>query len=240
MTRADRHDTWLQRRSAYLLRPTARLAAAITNGVGRACPAPTIEQLTARPPYSPKDEPFRELISSAADGDPLATQLLLESVQPLVLRYCRARIGRLDRSYGSADDVAQEVCLALLVSLPNWRERDRSFLAMAYDIARQKVAVAQAAERDPSPPMPEVPDQPTQAAGPEQRAIQAEVSVAMRRLLAPLAPRQREILVLRVALGLSTEQTADLVGSTPAAVRAAQHRAMARLRRIAPSIRLRD
>ena len=233
MTRVDRHDTWLQRRSANLLQPTARLAATITNCVGGANPAPTVEQLAARPPYGAQDELLRELISSAADGDPLATHLLLESVQPVVLRYCRARIGRTDRSYGSADNVAQEVCLALLLALQNWRERDRSFLALAYDIARQKVA-ARTAERDPSLPMPEVPDQPTQAPGPEQRSPQAEVSVTMTRLLAPLSARQREVLVLRVVLGLSAEQTAGLVGCTPTAVRAVQHRAMANLRQHAP------
>ena len=43
--------------------------------------------------------------------------------------------------------------------------------------------------------------------------------------------KQREILVLRVVVGLSAEQTADAVGSTPGAVRVAQHRALSRLRR---------
>jgi RNA polymerase sigma-70 factor (ECF subfamily) len=62
----------------------------------------------------------------------------------------------------------------------------------------------------------------------------------MRRLLAPLSVRQREILVLRVALGLSAEQTANLVGSTPAAVRAAQYRALTRLRELASFLPLRE
>src|SRR4051812_9990936 len=42
--------------------------------------------------------------------------------------------------------------------------------------------------------------------------------------------KQREILVLRVVVGLAAEETALAVGSTPGAVRVAQHRAVAKLR----------
>jgi RNA polymerase sigma-70 factor (ECF subfamily) len=47
-----------------------------------------------------------------------------------------------------------------------------------------------------------------------------------------LPDKQREIVVLRVVVGLSAEETADAVGSTPGAVRVAQHRALARLRKV--------
>jgi hypothetical protein len=49
-------------------------------------------------------------------------------------------------------------------------------------------------------------------------------------LLHKLTPRQREVLVLRIAVGLSAEETAQVVGSTPGAVRVTQHRALNRLR----------
>jgi RNA polymerase sigma-70 factor (ECF subfamily) len=45
-----------------------------------------------------------------------------------------------------------------------------------------------------------------------------------------LPDKQREILILRVVVGLSAEETAEAVGSTPGAVRVAQHRALARLK----------
>jgi RNA polymerase sigma-70 factor (ECF subfamily) len=45
-----------------------------------------------------------------------------------------------------------------------------------------------------------------------------------------LPDRERETLVLRVALGLSAAETAQAVQSTPGAVRVLQHRALARLR----------
>jgi RNA polymerase sigma-70 factor (ECF subfamily) len=52
----------------------------------------------------------------------------------------------------------------------------------------------------------------------------------MNNLLDMLPDQQREILVLRVIMGLSAEETAEAVGSTPGAVRVAQHRTLRRLR----------
>ncbi|HUW16406.1 MAG TPA: sigma factor-like helix-turn-helix DNA-binding protein, partial [Actinomycetes bacterium] len=40
----------------------------------------------------------------------------------------------------------------------------------------------------------------------------------------------RELLLLRVAVGLSAEETGRALGMTPGAVRVAQHRALSRLR----------
>jgi RNA polymerase sigma-70 factor (ECF subfamily) len=49
-------------------------------------------------------------------------------------------------------------------------------------------------------------------------------------MLALLSPAQREVLVLRVAVGLSAEETAATLGSTPGAVRHIQHHALERIR----------
>jgi RNA polymerase sigma-70 factor (ECF subfamily) len=61
--------------------------------------------------------------------------------------------------------------------------------------------------------------------------MHGELSERMAQLLRILPAKQREILLLRVVVGLSAEETADAVGSTPGAVRVAQHRALARLRK---------
>ena len=62
------------------------------------------------------------------------------------------------------------------------------------------------------------------------RQINADASARMDQLLSVLPEKQREILVLRIVVGLSAEETADAVGSTPGAVRVAQHRALTRLK----------
>ncbi|MCT2587712.1 sigma-70 family RNA polymerase sigma factor [Actinophytocola gossypii] len=53
-------------------------------------------------------------------------------------------------------------------------------------------------------------------------------------LLDALPPRQREIIRLRLVVGLSAQETADRLGMAPSAVRMAQHRALDRLRRQLP------
>jgi RNA polymerase sigma-70 factor (ECF subfamily) len=177
------------------------------------------------------DEPGA-VVGAAVGGDQRALERLLALVRPLVVRYCRARVGRQERSFASADDVAQEVCLAVLTALPGYRDQGRPFLAFVYGIAAHKVADAhRAAARNRAEPVAELPDEPDHEAGPEQRAMRGELSDRMAALLKVLPDKQREIVVLRVVVGLSAEETADAVGSTPGAVRVAQHRALSRLRK---------
>ncbi|HJP79516.1 MAG TPA: sigma-70 family RNA polymerase sigma factor [Pseudonocardiaceae bacterium] len=174
--------------------------------------------------------------TAAANGDRRAVADLLSTVRPLVVKYCRARVGTQERSQASADDVAQDVCLAVLTALPGFRDQGRPFLAFVYGIAAHKVADAhRAAARNRSEPVADVPDKADDQAGPEQRALRGELSSEVRELLKELPPKQREILVLRVVVGLSAEETAAAVGSTPGAVRVAQHRALNKLRDALPA-----
>jgi RNA polymerase sigma-70 factor (ECF subfamily) len=176
-----------------------------------------------------------ELVVRAMTGEATAVGNVLAIIRPLVVRYCRARLGRMDRSAVSADDVAQEVCLAVLTALPGYRVQGRPFLAFVYGIASHKVIDAhRAATRNRAEPVADVPDSVEVADGPEQRALRIELTGEMAQLLDQLPDKQREILLLRVVVGLSAEETADAVGSTPGAVRVAQHRALARLRKSMP------
>lgn len=176
-----------------------------------------------------------ELVAAAVAGDRRARDLVISTIGPLVQRYCRGRLGRSDRSSVSADDVAQEVLLAVLTALPSYRVQGRPFLAFVYGIASHKVIDAhRAATRNRSDAVAEVPDSAAVSDGPEQRALRIELSEQMGLLLDQLPDKQREILVLRVIVGLSAEETAEAVGSTAGAVRVAQHRALGRLRRAMP------
>lgn len=176
-----------------------------------------------------------KVLSAAMAGDRNAVGRVLAIIAPVVTRYCRGKLGSMDRSSVSADDVAQEVCLAVLTALPKYRDQGRPFLAFVYGIASHKVIDAhRASTRNRSESVADVPDSTENADGPEQRALRVELSHEMARLLDTLPDKQREILILRVIVGLSAEETADAVGSTPGAVRVAQHRALARLRRNMP------
>jgi RNA polymerase sigma-70 factor (ECF subfamily) len=171
------------------------------------------------------------VVAEAVAGNRDALREVLETIRPIVVRYCRARIGATERSGLSADDVAQEVCLAAITALPRYKDQGRPFLAFVYGIAAHKIADAhRAASRNRSEPTDVVPERFSSEAGPEQLAINAESSERMSKLLGILPEKQREILILRVVVGMSAEETAEAVGSTAGAVRVAQHRALARLK----------
>lgn len=180
-----------------------------------------------------QEERLDAVVADAVAGDRDALREVLETIRPIVVRYCRARVGTSERSDLSADDVAQEVCLAAVMALPRYRDRGRPFLAFVYGIAAHKVADAyRAVGRDLSYPSETVPERQSSEPGPEQSAIDADAVTRMSELLDILPETQREILILRVVVGLSAEETAQAVGSTAGAVRVAQHRALARLKSV--------
>ncbi|MGH3613832.1 MAG: RNA polymerase sigma factor ShbA [Pseudonocardia sp.] len=177
------------------------------------------------------------LVAAAVGGDGRAIEQLLAEIRPLVLSYCRARLGRHETVLGSADDVAQDTCLAVINALAGYTLKGLSFRAFVYGIAAHKVADAfRAMGRNRSEPMADLPDTPVPHDGPEFRLLAAELAERVGDLLHLLTPRQREVLVLRIAVGLSAEETARVVGSTPGAVRVTQHRALNRLRDILPQV----
>jgi RNA polymerase sigma-70 factor, ECF subfamily len=183
------------------------------------------------PSMTTQEDRLDAVVADAVAGDRDALREVLETIRPIVVRYCRARVGAFERSGLSADDVAQEVCLAAVMALPRYRDRGRPFLAFVYGIAAHKVADAyRAVGRDLSHSMETVPERRSAEPGPEQAAIDADSVTRMSELLEILPDKQREILILRVVVGLSAEQTAEAVGSTAGAVRVAQHRALARLK----------
>ncbi|SCF14098.1 RNA polymerase sigma-70 factor, ECF subfamily [Micromonospora viridifaciens] len=176
-----------------------------------------------------------ELVRRAVHGDRAAMAELLTDVRPGLVRYCRGRLGRVGGAYTTADDVAQEVCLAVLRALPRYQEQGVPFAAFVYRIAARKVADAQrAAIRDSAvTPTDAPPEQPDGAPGPEARAVSTDLARRLSALLNRLPDGQREIVLLRVAVGLSAEEVGTIVGMSAAAVRMAQSRALARLRNLA-------
>jgi RNA polymerase sigma-70 factor (ECF subfamily) len=121
--------------------------------------------------------------------------------------------------------------LAAITALPRYRDQGRPFLAFVYGIAAHKVADAyRAMGRNQSDATDTLPDRASSDLGPEQLAMNAEASARMEQLLAILPEKQREIVILRIVVGMSAEETAEAVGSTAGAVRVAQHRALTRLK----------
>jgi RNA polymerase sigma-70 factor, ECF subfamily len=176
---------------------------------------------------------FRDLTARAASGQPAAIEALLEQIRPMVVRYCRARLGQISGHYHIADDVAQEVCIAVLSALPRYRDIGRPFASFVFGIASHKVADAMRNAARLAIPTEDLPDGPDSRPGPEETVVAYIEAERARALLARLPVHQRELLVLRVLTGMSAEETGHALGMSPGAVRVAQHRALARLRAIA-------
>lgn len=169
----------------------------------------------------------------AARGHPAAIDALLRQIRPMVLRYCRSRLGHISGHYHVADDVAQEVCIAIVSALPRYQDMGRPFSSFVFGIASHKVADAMRTAARTAVPVDDLPDAPDDRPGPEETVVAYLEAERARRLLAMLPVNQRELLVLRVLSGLSAEETGHALGMSPGAVRVAQHRALARLRTIA-------
>lgn len=175
------------------------------------------------------DDELAVLVPQARDGDRRAMGAILRIIHPQVLRYARARIG--GGKSPTPEDVAQEVCLAVTTSIGSFVDKGKPFMAFVYGIAFNKVADAhRAMSRDKSHPTEELPDDVDGQCTPEEVALTLDGSNRVRQLLDSLSEKARDILILRVFVGLSAEETAAAVGSTPGAVRVAQHRALASLR----------
>ena len=132
-----------------------------------------------------------------------------------------------------ADDVAQEVCIAVLSALPRYQDMGRPFAAFVFGIAAHKVSDAMRAASRLAIPIEDLPDSPDDRPGPEEMVVACIEAERARALLARLPVHQRELIAMRVLSGLSAEETGHALGMTAGAVRVAQHRALARLRALA-------
>jgi RNA polymerase sigma-70 factor (ECF subfamily) len=187
-------------------------------------------------PSSDGDDTLNVLVGRAKIGDRGALDELLREVRRAVVRYAGAQ--RMSRD--DAEDLAQEVCLAVLRIVPEWRETGRSMWGFVFTVARNKLtdgvrrqvrqgALARAVELD---------DDISRGAlavadadlGPEGRAVETDSTKRMEELLRQLPTTQREVLLLRTVVGLSGKETAEALGLSPGSVHVLQHRAVTKLR----------
>jgi RNA polymerase sigma-70 factor (ECF subfamily) len=177
-----------------------------------------------------KEPVLHDLVAKAVDGDARAAEALLAALHPLVLRYCRARLGSAPGADHAADDAAQEVLVAVLTALPRYQDLGRPFEAFVFGIAAHKVADAFRGLGRHGVPVAQLPDRPDAEPSPEEHLLRRDDAQLARELVERLPEQLKQLVLLRVAVGLSAEETGRALGMTPGAVRVAQHRALARLR----------
>ena len=173
------------------------------------------------------------LLTAWRQGDESARDLLLGEVRRRALRY----LAGLRVPAHECEDLAQEVCLAVLAAAPGWQAEGTSLWALVFTIARNKhVDRVRRITRAPvlgagAETVEQVLGaQASSEAGPEEQAVLGDVSSHMAALLQQLAPNQRDVLLLRVVVGLSVAETAAVLGLKHGSVHVLQHRALGKLR----------
>lgn len=181
---------------------------------------------------SDADAELERLARLAGTGDRSALEEFLRRIKGPVVRFCRSKLIGSTGTH-TADDVAQEVLLAVCEALPRYRPDGSSVMAFVFGIARFKLVDAfRASGRNHSVPSDSLPESPDPEPGPELAAVLSTEVVRLRAALQMLLPHHREVLGLRVAMGYSGAEVASLLGTTPGAVRVTQHRALVKLRGI--------
>jgi RNA polymerase sigma-70 factor, ECF subfamily len=163
-----------------------------------------------------------ELLAALSRGQRGALARILSLVRPLAYRYTRARLSVLGVPLEMTDELAEQALVALVRKLPTYQYRDgQPFLQFVYLVLKAEVGEAGGKQRRHRPHLGHLLA--------EREAEPIATRLAM--LLELLPEKQQELLVLRIVVGLSAEETATALGMTAGAVRVTQHRALSRLRK---------
>jgi len=174
------------------------------------------------------------LVAAACAGGGWAFGRLWELLGPSVAAYLRGRGVR------DVDDVTSEVFLAAFTAIARFTGDGAAFRAWLFTIAPHKGVdthrrrASQVRTFDPLDPDAADADQVWSGGrahrSAEEEALERAGTAEVHRRLPDLTEDQRAVILLRVVADLSLAETAAVVGKPVNAVKALQHRALARLR----------
>jgi RNA polymerase sigma-70 factor (ECF subfamily) len=149
-----------------------------------------------------------ELAVLAAGGDLVATQRLLASVTPRMIRVVRAVLGS---THADADDVVQQALIGFVQALPVFRGECEpvhfaSRIAVRAAVAAARRSTRARGRRDDGVDLDTIPSSSALAA--DVSAEQSHLKEVMRDLLTRIPPEQAEAIALRFVLGWSLEEVA--------------------------------
>lgn len=157
----------------------------------------------------------RALVASARDGDREAFEQLYRTHVAAIARHVRLRLGRTD------EDVVAEVFLRAWRGIESYRDTGVAFGAWLHGIARH-VVVDEFRARSRSLPVAEVPE-----VAVEPRTADL---LALRDAIERLSSQHRQVIEMKYLTGLTNDEVAAALGTTPSAVNSMQWRALRALR----------
>ncbi|MBG7704891.1 sigma-70 family RNA polymerase sigma factor [Streptomyces sp. MC1] len=170
---------------------------------------------------------------AAADpSDKVALAELFNALYEPVVRFMQARV----YEPATAEDLAQEVFVKVVQRISGYT--GGGIHAWVFTIARNVTSdhfrrLRNRGYEQPTGEMWQL-DMPSDDMGPEEVAQWADLRSAINRKLNKLPEAQQEVLRLRLIAGLSTTETAEVMGKPVGTIRVLQCRALAKLRRLMP------
>jgi RNA polymerase sigma-70 factor (ECF subfamily) len=170
---------------------------------------------------------------AARRREPAAVTRVYAAYAPALFRFFLAAVG--DRP--TAEDLTGDVFKSAIEGLPRFRGPVEALGGWLFTIAHHDLSDYRRKQaRSPGlAPLEDHLDEAAAAAGaidPEELAIERLEGTRVMAALQQLSPDQREVLLLRVAAGLTAPEVAAIVGKTTGAVKALQHRGVASLARV--------
>ena len=179
-------------------------------------------------------ENFKATLNAARAGDDRAWEAIYAELAPPLLGYLRAKRA------SNPEDLLGEVMLQIVRNLPGFVGGKRDFKAWAFTIAHHRLLDER--RRDARRPADPTPAAELERLGPagdtEEDALRALSAERVANLLAQLSPDQQNVILLRVLGDLTSEQVAEVLGKTPGAVKALQHRGLQTIKRELQSARV--
>ena len=171
---------------------------------------------------------LRQEVKRAARGDGDAAGLLFDHYYPRVYRYALSKLNRAQ----DAEDVAAETFARVLRRLDRFRWRGAGFEAWIFRIAYNLIVDnyrGSGRER-----LTDDDNDEAQETTPEDLYFQTETASELSKMLNTLSPDQKEVLLLRFAAGLDTDEICRVMGRNPNAIRQLQFRAIETMRQRMP------
>jgi RNA polymerase sigma-70 factor (ECF subfamily) len=171
----------------------------------------------------------RATVDRARTGDQNALADLYDWYMPRVYRYAVARLG----NSAEAEDLTEEVFLKMLGGISGFRWRDVPFSSWIFRIAHNEVATHFRRSAQRGGPTSELSEEMVDwRDGPATEVEQMLTMDEVRRATDALPEAQREVIVMRFAVGLSITETAKALGKREGNVKALQHKAVAKLQKV--------
>lgn len=167
-----------------------------------------------------------DLVRRAQAADPEALSAIYERYAPAIYRYIYFRVGDAEL----ARDIHSDVFVRVLEGIGRYEDRGWAISAWLYRIAHARTIDALRRKERHAQVRLEPWD--LLADGPEEKVDGQVDRAAVRRAFGRLGESQRRVLTLRFVYCLSLEETARQMGRTVGSIKALQHRATQRLRRL--------